>query len=175
MLLYLASFQPNLGAIATDAGFGLNAAAFLVSTMSVGSAMGAVIMGWLADRFEPRLIYASIAATMAAAVAALLIEPQILYIAVGLIGLASGGALPLVGVLVLRRFGSTDFPRVHGLLAPFMVPAFLGSVATGALRDATGSYNLALILMALLLAPGTAAVWGLRLTAAKRAEDLTPA
>jgi hypothetical protein len=57
---------------------------------------------------------------MAAAVTALLIEPRVLYVAVGMIGLAGGGALPLV------------------------------------------------------LAPGTAAVWGLGLTVAKRAEDLTP-
>lgn len=162
IMLGLSAIGPNLAAMAADAGLGLSMAGYLVSGMSAGAAVGGVAVGWMADRVEPKVIFTGVTAVMVAGLCAVLFAPVALMLP-GLVGfgLAAGGVMPLFGVIILRRFGPVDFPRVQGLITPFMIPAFVGPLLAAWIRDQTGHYDLALVGLMILMLPGMAAVWAL--------------
>jgi MFS family permease len=156
------AIPPNIVAIASDAEIGLTKAGYLVSAMAVGSAIGGVILGSLADRIEPKLTFVLVSTLMFGALGMVALSPNHLMTpGLVLFGLASGGIMPLFGVIVLRRFGQRDFPTVQGLITPFFIPAFLGSAVAAWIRDLTGSYALALVVLAFALLPGMIMIWGL--------------
>jgi OFA family oxalate/formate antiporter-like MFS transporter len=156
------AISPNVVGIVLDAGLGLRMAGYLVSTVAVGSAVGGVLTGWLADRVDPRIAFTMVSAVMFGALAAVAFEPRYLVLpGLAIFGLAGGGVMPLFAVVVLRRFGAKDFPRVQGLITPFLVPAFLGPTLAAWIRDATGGYAWALLAFGLFLLPGVIAIWNL--------------
>ncbi|WP_293681713.1 hypothetical protein [uncultured Phenylobacterium sp.] len=67
----------------------------------------------------------------------------------------------MISVLVIRHFSIETFPRVLGLLSPFLIPASLGSVFAGVVRDTTGNYDLLYVVIAAALLPGLLAMWKL--------------
>jgi MFS family permease len=163
VIIALGAIQSNLVAIGADVGISLSTASYLVTVTAVGAALGGVGVGWLADRFDPRLVYSGVAAAVILPMLALIGQRDFIVFAaaLGLFGFACGGAFPLMGVLIVRTFGADRFPQVFGLIAPFLIPAVAGPVASAGIRDATGSYDLAFGMTAALMLPGVFAIWRL--------------
>jgi MFS family permease len=155
--------QANLLPILADHGVGQGQASVALAAMAIGSAAGAAAFGWLADRFDPRMVIAGSATLMAAAAVALAGGGGVVAALVATIalGLASGGTLPLQSIFAFRQFGAAYAPAV-GLLNLFMLPYMLAPPLIGFVRDQTGSYSLCLLVAAPVLLVGAAATWRLK-------------
>jgi MFS family permease len=112
-------------------------------TLSACGILGKLTFGYLADRIPLRLgLWAAIGGT-AAALAVFSLEPSmpILLLGCGLLGISSGGILPVWNAMVPPLFGLANFGRAMGLMAPVMgvmiTPAY---PLLGHVRDTTGSY-----------------------------------
>lgn len=158
-----AAVQANLLPILADHGVGQGQASVVLAAMAIGSAAGAAAFGWLADRFDPRMVIAGSAALMAAAAVALAADGGVTaaLVATIVLGLASGGTLPLQSIFAFRQFGAGYAPAV-GLLNLFMLPYMLAPPLIGFVRDRTGSYSLCLLVAAPVLLLGAAATWRLK-------------
>ncbi|WP_293681716.1 MFS transporter [uncultured Phenylobacterium sp.] len=65
IMLALIAIQSNLAVIADDAKLSPKVAGYLVAIVAGGAALGAVVVGWLADRIDARIIYTAAAALIA--------------------------------------------------------------------------------------------------------------
>lgn len=107
-----------------------------------------LVVGWALDRvFAPRV---AMAVCLIAAAGCLLYfahgPAAATPAAIGL-GFAVGAELDLVGFLVSRYFGPAQFGRVYGWqYGAFIAASGVGPLWVGALRDATGDYQLPLLL-----------------------------
>ena len=117
--------------------------AILMSTLAFAGIIGKILFGAATDRFSHRLLFYVASAMLAGALLMLRLQPSfdVLIAASGLLGLATGGFLPLIGAVVAGHFGPIAFGRVMGLLGPFTMPvAVLGPPIAGHIFDLTGSY-----------------------------------
>lgn len=155
------SLQFNLAPLAADRDLGLQAAGIATSGMAASMICGKIISGTLADRFDHRLIYWVLALAMAGAVAFMTLTHSIagLAAAVVLLGLSGGGFYPLVSAIVAKGFPPTHFGRAIGLCFLFLNAVLLGPFIAAAVRDATGSYAIALQSMALFLLPSSIVIY----------------
>jgi MFS family permease len=143
-------------------GFGLSltAAAGVVALLTVVTAIGQVVGGYLGDRFSKRLL--AIAAMFAHAGALLALAWLPLLPAVGfflvLHGLAWGVRGPLMGALRADYFGLAHFGAIMGASTlVFMAGQLAGPVIAGVMADAFGDYRLGFTLLAALAALGSVA------------------
>ncbi len=120
--------------------------------LAVGmSIVSRILFGWLGDRWNPGRLLAATAASMAAAVALVILEgshwgPTLGGFAV-LYGLGMGGIGVLLPIVVGQCFGTRHFGRIMGaVLSGFAPGAILGPLAAGIVRDRSGSYEVALAL-----------------------------
>ncbi|MDX3342932.1 MFS transporter [Streptomyces sp. ME02-6979.5a] len=154
----------NWAPAAHDHGMRATAAASLLSLVGVFSALGAVLAGWLTDRFDPRRLLTVCFAVRALTLLALplvfassVTAPMLLFVAV--YGLVDVATVPPVIELARRVYGA-DGPVVFGWTNAAHqlgagASAFLGATA----RDVFGTYDVvwaalaAGCLVAALLAP----------------------
>jgi MFS family permease len=152
----------NSVAIAVDSGVALSSAGYLISVIALGGAIGSVTLGWLADKVNYRLIFAAIAAGLAASLVLLMGRVGLLPMAFAfaVVGFAGGGVIPLLSAVVVRIFGAAAFPRVMGMLMPGVVISLaIGPVVAGGIRDLTGSYSMAFAFCAGLAVLSGLSVW----------------
>ena len=147
-------------AFAVDRGIDPMRAAGLLSMMSIGAASGKLVFGWLSDRLGEK---AALAIALALEFIGFLglwgLTDYASLVAIGaLFGLGLGGVAPLQAALLARVFGSVDFSRVMGLVAPLMIPfQVAGPPLAGWIYDTRGSYDQALwVFMATTVAAGIA-------------------
>ncbi|MFJ7086191.1 MFS transporter [Streptomyces griseus] len=154
----------NWAPAAHDHGMRATAAASLLSLVGVFSALGALLAGWLTDRFDPRRLLTVCFAVRALTLLALplvfassVTAPMLLFVAV--YGLVDVATVPPVIELARRVYGE-DGPVVFGWTNAAHqlgagASAFLGATA----RDVFGTYDVvwaalaAGCLVAALLAP----------------------
>ena len=138
-------------------GASTESASFVVVLQSIGAVAGPLILGSLADRIHPRLLFLGMVATLGLALAALTFEPSY-PVALGIffgMGLVGGSMMPVYGALIARLFGAESFGQVIGLGALVGLPVlFLGPLGFGYAFDATASYSTGLIGMVIALALG---------------------
>ena len=63
-----------------------------------------------------------------------------------------------MGAIVASRFGPAAFGQVQGLIGPFMTLGAFGAPFAGWIFDRTGSYDLALNIVLLIILPGAIAM-----------------
>ncbi|WP_435807915.1 MFS transporter [Streptomyces cyaneofuscatus] len=158
----------NWAPAAHDHGMRVTAAASLLSLIGVFSALGALLSGWLTDRFDPRRLLTVCFALRALTLLALPVlfssavtAPMLLFVFV--YGLVDVATVPPVIELCRRAYG-TDGPIVFGWANAAHqlgagASAFLGATA----RDVFGTYDVVWValsagcLVAALLAPAVRA------------------
>ncbi|MFE2292042.1 MFS transporter [Streptomyces sp. NPDC059452] len=154
----------NWAPAAHDHGMRVTAAASLLSLIGVFSALGAVLSGWLTDRFDPRRLLTVCFAVRALTLLALpmvfsaeVTPPMLLFVLV--YGLVDVATVPPV-IELCRRVHGADGPIVFGWANAAHqlgagASAFLGATA----RDAFGTYDVVWValgvgcLVAAVLAP----------------------
>ena len=125
-------------------GFDATSAAWVLSLSGVTSVAGRLLLGWLGDFIDKRLLVAFVIVTQTTAVLALALahslEPLIVYAVT--FGLGWGGSIPLRSAIILERFGRKAFGTIQGTFfflattASTISPIFVGQVF-----DMTGNYR----------------------------------
>jgi MFS family permease len=163
------SVLANIAPYATGLGATAAQASTLIMSVAIMGLLGKLVFGIAADNINLRW---GLWIAMALVFIAFLImasEPAypIMLVATGLLGLAAGGMLPVWGAMMAKVFGLVSYGRAMGLMGPLITLLVMpGFAITGRLYDATGSYQLCLLLFA-----GVIAVAALPLVPLKLAES----
>jgi MFS family permease len=140
------ALSSHLVAYETDRGISPADAAWLISLLTGGSALGKLILGWACDRFGERFAFCCSLAGQATGVAALVFADgyAATAAAVLLTGIAAGGTMPISTALLARVFGKRSIGPVMGLMWPIAILLqMLGPITAAAVHDITGGYHLA--------------------------------
>lgn len=142
------SILANIAPYAAGLGVSATRASTLIMVVAIMGLLGKLAFGVAADKVNLKI---GLWAAMALLVMALLLmatEPgyPLMLLAAGLLGLASGGMIPVWGLLMASVFGLVSYGRAMGLMGPLISLLVMpGFTVTGRLYDATGSYQLCLL------------------------------
>jgi MFS family permease len=145
-------FQYNLPAIGHDNGISPARSALLLSALSAGSIVGKPVWGVIVDRVSPHIVYLAVSGsyllTIPIAVGAFGPVGYVhLLVAALLGGFAAGSIQPLLGVVLVKRFGAANIGKTLGLAYPFLNLSALGPVVAAYAYSQTGSYNMGLLIL----------------------------
>jgi MFS family permease len=151
---------------ATDIGISSSRAALLMSSYALGCVLGRLPFGWLADRYDKKIVVWMMFVWFAASWSQLMGQPsfEALVVAVAAAGFAVGGTLPLWGALTGAAFGRASIGSAMGLMNLIMLPVSIaGAPVAARIFDRTGSYQLAFTAFIGCFAVGAVATAFLRL------------
>jgi MFS family permease len=147
--------------LSMDRGLAQGDAARILSLVLLGSIIGRLLMGWLADRWAKKhvmlLIYALVAATIP--LLAFAPTPALLYVGALLFGIGLGGDYMIIPLMAAELFGLRVLGRLMGIIltadgvAEATVP-----MGVAALRDASGTYAPGFLFLVALAALGAVGV-----------------
>jgi cyanate permease len=135
-------FVPMLG----DAGVDPRTAGKLAGEIGLAVIASRMLVGFALDRvFAPRIAMLICLVAAAGNLVFLLRGVESASLTAIAMGLALGAELDLMGFLIARYFGLAQFGRIYGwLYFAFIFASGIGPLWVGAVRDATGSYSIAL-------------------------------
>jgi cyanate permease len=135
-------FVPMLG----DAGVDPRTAGKLAGEIGLAVIASRMLVGLALDRvFAPRIAMLICLVAAAGNLVFLLRGVESASLTAIAMGLALGAELDLMGFLIARYFGLAQFGRIYGwLYFAFIFASGIGPLWVGAVRDATGSYSIAL-------------------------------
>ena len=126
-------------------GFSAKSATLVMSVMTLSAIVGKLVVGWLAERWDKRILFALVCLSNIAFLIAVLQTPsytQLITIA-SVVGLAIGGVYPVWTTLTADAFGRQNFARAIGAMNLITIPCILISLTlTGKTFVNTGSYDL---------------------------------
>ena len=130
---------------------GLTAAEGVAAVSSIGLAAlgGALLSGFLVDRFWAPIIAAVL--NLAPAIGCLfllsgVVSPWLFYASVMLVGVGQGAEIDIVAYMAARYFGMRSYASIYGLSVLAIALAVAGAASTiGLLYDRFGNYNVALV------------------------------
>lgn len=148
---------------AIDSGIEPVQASVLLSMLGIASALGALLYGWLCDRFRASRVMLANAALQLACWVLILSYPAF-YPLAGLVvalGLCTGGVSAICLTILGRYFPADQFGAAIGKMMFAMIPfTFLAAPIAGALYDWHGDYVAAFLLEAALCAAAIALLLG---------------
>jgi MFS family permease len=148
----------NLTAYATGLGASAAQASSLIMTVAVTGLLGKLVFGFAADTLNLKVgLWISMGLVFIAFLV-LASEPAypLMLVAAVLLGLATGGMLPVWGAMMAKVFGLLSYGRAMGLMGPLITLLVLpGFAIVGRLYDATGGYQLCLYIFAGVVAVAT--------------------
>jgi MFS family permease len=147
--------------LSLDRGLAQGRVATLLSLILVGSIVGRLLMGWLADRWAKKRVMILIYAIVAATIPFLAFAPSepLLFLGAFLFGVGLGGDYMIIPLMAAELFGLKVMGRVMGTVltadgvAEAVVPMVVATV-----RDRTGSYSAGFGLLIALAVLGAVAV-----------------
>ncbi len=170
------SILANIAPYATGLGATAAQASSLIMAVAVMGLLGKLAFGIVADKINLKLGLWIAMALVFIAFLLLGSEPgyPLMLLATSLMGLAAGGMLPVWGAMVARVFGLVSYGRAMGLMGPLITLLVMpGFAVTGRLFDATGDYQLCLLLFAGIIALAALLLAPLKLSATDSHADLT--
>ena len=127
----------------------------------IGSTVGRVLMGWLADRWPKKWVMLLIYSIVAGAIPLMVFAPDLtsLRIAAFVFGIGLGGDYMIIPLMAAELFGLRGLGKVLGVVLSLdsMAEAIVPN-RVGALRDAMGSYAMPYLLLSGLAALGALSV-----------------
>jgi MFS family permease len=159
----LIAFMPvlyNVGAFARDLGISQQHAAVAMSCYAIAAAIGKAGFGRLADKVEHRYLYWLAGGMMIASIGIVAEAKSIAQLVSGLLlaGLSFGSYFPLLGSMMVSRFGAAAFGRSLGLSTLIIQSSALAPYLAGVVREFSGSYVTAFLSMSGLLVPAMIAM-----------------
>lgn len=145
----------NLGAYAFDLGVAQRQAAWIISSASIVMVMGKLFAGWMSDRVNHRLMYTSIVVIIALGIFVTTAANSFYTLLAGvcLISIVLGGLGPLTASIVANQWSLNYFGRVMGVVQGFAALSSTGALIAAYIRDTTGSYPQAFLLLSATLVP----------------------
>jgi sugar phosphate permease len=132
-----------------------------LSLVLIGSVVGRLLMGWLADRWAKKRVMLLIYVIVAAAIPPLFYAPsaESLKVFAFLFGVGLGGDYMIIPLMAADLYGVAIMGRVMGIvLTADSVAESLVPMLVASLRDATGSYQAGFLVLVTLAAIGALAV-----------------
>ena len=132
---------------------GTTGAATAVSITALGSIVGRLVLGTFVDRLNKRYVAAACFLLQGAAVFTLAYyhHVAILYLGTFVFGLTMGSILMTQSLIIGECFGLVSFATVSGFAGLFtMSGAAFGPTLAGVIYDATGNYQMAFAIFAVL-------------------------
>ena len=129
-----------------DSGFTVLQATTIISTMTISAVAGKLIIGFMADYFDVRHLFALVALFHFLLLAVFLMRPDYwsLLIFVSIFGAAVGGIYPVWSSLTANAFGPASIGSVLGFMAPVMQGLSIIFVSfIGEVHSRTGAYDVA--------------------------------
>lgn len=156
--------QFGVGSYAKDLGISQQQAAFAVSLSAVSLGCGKLTFGRLADILPYRFSYWLATVLIFLGIGIYSIADSLLPFTLGLMlmTLGQGCILPISGGMVITRFGIQAFSRVLGFLWLFIPLGSVSPYLAGLIREATGSYSSAYLIMGIPLLMAAVAIRRLR-------------
>lgn len=143
------SILANIAPYAIGIGVTAAEASSLIMAVAVMGFVGKLAFGMAADKMKPKVGLWLAMAFILSSFLILSTEPSftIMLVAAGLLGLASGGLVPIWGTLMATIFGLVSYGRAMGIMGPLITLCVMpGFAVVGSLFDQTGSYQLILYL-----------------------------
>jgi sugar phosphate permease len=147
--------------LSLDRGLTQVEAGYAGSLVLIGSLVGRLVMGWLADRWAKKNVMLLIYALVAAAIPMVAFAPtrETLYVAAFLFGIGLGGDYMIIPLMAAELFGLRVMGRLMGvILTADSVAEATVPMAVAASRDQTGTYTTGFLLLTVLAAVGAVAV-----------------
>jgi nitrate/nitrite transporter NarK len=132
-----------------------------IALLSVFALTAKVISGFASDRMGSRNLLLMSLAIMAVGVCLLAsLRPDLVWVALALVGLGWGGANTLINYLCIQVFGVAAAGRISGTISTAeSIGAGIGPFAAATVFDATKSYGSAFLFMVAMLVASLIAVW----------------
>ena len=147
--------------LSLDRGFSQAEAGNVVSIILVGSIVGRLTMGWLADRWAKKYVMLLIYAIVAVSIPCLALAPTrgSLHLAAFVFGIGLGGDYMIIPLMAAELFGLRVLGRLMGVvLTADSVAEAAVPMTVAAMRDQSGSYTNGFGLLAVLAVVGAIAV-----------------
>ena len=167
----------NLGLYISGRGLDAGLSGTLISLIAFFGLIGKIGVGAASDRVGLRPALWLSLALAGTGIALFSLEPgtMILVFAACLLGLASGGMLPVWSAMVAAAFGIQNFGRAMGLMSPLIAILVMpGFMIAGWSDDMTGSFVLALRIYVVEIGVAALLLLGLRLPGNTTADPVTP-
>lgn len=168
MLSVYISVLANIAPYATDLGVSAAQASTLIMTVAVAGLVGKLAFGMAADKVNLKLGLSLAISLLIAALLIMAVQPAypLMLLAVVLLGLASGGMIPVWGLLMAAVFGLVSYGRAMGLMGPLISLLVMpGFTIVGWLHGVSGNYQLSLLVFAGALVVGILSIVPLKLPA----------
>lgn len=151
-----------------DLGFSPGVVASTMSIVAVTSAMGPLLFGWLSDRIKIKST-AILAVTLLTISIVILIQVTantpswLIWMYAMILGLGVGGWMPTMSLLTSTNFGLLAYGTIYGALNAFQsIGAAVAPIFSGYFYDTRGTFELAFILTAILVALGIPVILAIR-------------
>jgi len=167
----LMSIPLHIVAHAKDLGMNTAKAAFVLSLIGGASILGRLAIGMLYDRIGGRLALMACLGPMILVLASLLViqNPLLLYVFALVYGCSHGGLFTAMSPTIAELFGMKAHGAIFGSVLFFgALGGAFGPVVTGIMFDRYGSYDLAFVLLMLLVVCSFMLTTTLRPAAAQR-------
>ncbi len=123
----------------------------LIMVLAIASLVGKVAFGFLADKLDLKLGLWTAIGLVGVALLIFASEPDYPWIAFAavLMGLATGGMLPVWGSMMARAFGLVSYGKAMGLMGPIITVLVMpGYTVMGRLYDLSGNYQMGMSVFA---------------------------
>jgi sugar phosphate permease len=147
--------------LSIDRGFTEGQAGNIQSTILLGSLVGRLTMGWLADVWPKKTVMLLVYSIVAATIPLVYLAPSgtPLLVAAFLFGVGLGGDYMIIPLMAAELFGLARMGRVMGIvLTADSVSEAVVPMGVASIRDAAGSYGPGFGLLVALAAAGAVAV-----------------
>lgn len=162
------SILANLSPYATDLDISEAQASAMIMTLAIFGLIGKLGFGIAADRIPLKFGLWSAHALIISSFSLLATEPpySLMLVAAAMLGLATGGMLPVWNAMVAQTFGIDSFGRAMGAMGPVITLCVMpGFTVVGRLYDHTGNYTVALLSFCVIVTIAAALLVPLKLTA----------
>jgi MFS family permease len=127
----------------------------LITILAVSGLVGKILFGYAADKINLRLALSITQIAVIAGLVLLATGPAyaVICVAIIVLGLSTGGMLPVWGAILAVIFGTASYGRVMGLMMPLIVLIVMpGYSLAGYLFDQSGSYSLCFYIFSAVIA-----------------------
>ena len=156
--IVIVSVMVHLGLMLDDRGFSLQLISAVIATYTAINAIFIAVGGYLGDRYPIRMVAFGFSAVQSFAVVTLVMahNTEMLFLFALVLGIGFGGRTPVTTAIRGVYFGRKAFAAITGIsMVPMNLLLFTAPLYVGYMRDATGSYSLPFLTIAVVSLAGS--------------------